>query len=282
MSYIAQKQEVLKWLQMLYDGDAVPQIDTADEELIKNLYDLQQECNEKIKNANILTDFQKLQTQEYQKETERMGKILKNVGIFSDSKPSLEDEQLENLINILGDSADILGVDNPTEDDLDLAVANLRLKASETHVFELKKQQMAEKEKIDMLESNSKLSYSENALAYENKTAKQRLETMNNLRKKTGFMMEKLKEYSKSVESYKYNSKKNGLRKEILHETILNLKKELDDIEEQELKPKQLKLTGYNGLPPSLELAKAKVAEAESQLEDLVRELTKEISALHV
>ena len=51
---------------------------------------------------------------------------------------------------------------------------------------------------------------------------------------------------------------------------------------EKELKPKQVKLMGYNGLPPSLELAKAKVAEAEFQLEELTRELTEGISALHV
>ena len=276
------KQEVLKWLDTLFDGSTAPEIDTTDEHLIETLYELQKECNEKTKDINILSDFQKLQTLEYQKETERMCKTLNNVGIFAEIKPSLEDEQLEKLIDVLGDAADLLGVDNPTEDDLDIALSNLRLKASDHHVFELKRQQAAEKEKIEMLENNSKFSYSENALAYENKEAKHRHETMNNLRKKTGFMMEKLKEYSKSVETYKYNSKKNGLKKEILHENILNLKKELDEIEEKQLKPKQLMLMGYNGLPPSLELARAKVAEAENQLEELVRELTKEISALHV
>merc|ERR1719150_697141 len=55
-------------------------------------------------------------------------------------------------------------------------------------------------------------------------------------------MMEKLKEYSKSIETYKYNARKSGFRKEILHENILSLKKELDEIEEKELKPKQAKL----------------------------------------
>lgn len=282
MSSIEQKQEVLKWLEGLFEGETIPQIDTTDELQIKNLYELQQQCNETLRDVNILTDFKKLQTLEYQKETERMSKVINDAGIFLETKSSLEDDQLEKLVNVLGDAADLLGVDNPTEDDLDIALANLRLKASDTHVFELTKQQKAEKEKIEMLENNSKLSYTENALAYENKEAKHRLLTINNLRKKTGFMMEKLKEYSKSVEASKYNSKKNGLRKEILHENILKLKKELDDIEEDDLKPKQLKLMGYNGLPPSLELAKAKVAEAENQLDELVRELTKEISALHV
>ena len=282
MSSIEQKQEVLKWLEGLFEGETIPQIDTTDELRIKNLYELQQQCNETLRDVNILTDFKKLQTLEYQKETERMSKVINDAGIFLETKSSLEDDQLEKLVNVLGDAADLLGVDNPTEDDLDIALANLRLKASDTHVFELTKQQKAEKEKIEMLENNSKLSYTENALAYENKEAKHRLLTINNLRKKTGFMMEKLKEYSKSVEASKYNSKKNGLRKEILHENILKLKKELDDIEEDDLKPKQLKLMGYNGLPPSLELAKAKVAEAENQLDELVRELTKEISALHV
>ena len=282
MSYIEQKQEALKWLSDLFDGDTIPQINTTDENLIKNLYDLKRECDENERDMNIVTNFQKVQIQEYQKETDRMNKTLNDTGIFSETKATLEDEQLEKLIGVIGDAADLLGVDNPSEDDLDIALANLRLRASETHVLQLKMQQKTEKEKADMLENNAKLSYSENALAHENNEAKHRVDTVNNLRKKTGFMMEKLKEYSKSIETYKYNARKNGFRKEILHENILSLKKELDEIEEKELKPKQVKLMGYNGLPPSLELAKAKVAEAEFQLEELTRELTEGISALHV
>ena len=162
----------MKWFEGLFKGDKVPQIDTNDELLMKNLYDLHQQYTETVQDVNIVNAFKQLQTVEYQKETERMSKIINEAGIFSETKPSLEDDQLEKLVSVLGDAADLLGVDNPTEDDLDIALANLRLEASDAHVFELTRQQKSEKEKIEMLENNAKLSYTENALAYENKEAK--------------------------------------------------------------------------------------------------------------
>ena len=282
MGSIEQKQEVIKWLESLFDGGRIPQFDCNNELLISELYKLKQNLKESERDANVLADFQKLQIVEYQNEIERITTITQGISMHSDSKPSLEDEPLEKLISILAEVSGLLGIDNPSEDDLDLALADLRLKASDTHVFELLRQQKHEKEKEEMLESISSLSHTENALKHENDEAKTQADIMNSLRKKTAFMMEKLKEYSKSVETYKISLKKNGYKKDIILETLLNLKKELDDMEVKELNPKQIKLRGYNGLPPSLELAKAKVAEAESQLESLVQELTKEISAVYV
>ena len=282
MGSIEQKQEVIKWLESLFDGGRIPQFDCNNELLISELYKLKQNLKESERDANVLADFQKLQIVEYQNEIERITTITQGIFMHSDSKPSLEDEPLEKLISILAEVSGLLGIDNPSEDDLDLALADLRLKASDTHVFELLRHQKHEKEKEEMLESISSLSHTENALKHENDEAKTQADIMNSLRKKTAFMMEKLKEYSKSVETYKISLKKNGYKKDIILETLLNLKKELDDMEVKELTPKQIKLRGYNGLPPCLELAKAKVAEAESQLESLVQELTKEISAVYV
>ena len=282
MSSIEQKQEVVKWLESLFDGGRIPQFDCNNEILISELYKIKQNFKESERDANVLADFQKLQIIEYQNEIDRITTITLGIGMHSDSKPSLDDEPLEKLISILAEVSGLLGVDNPSEDDLDLALADLRLKASDTHVFELLRQQKHEKEKEEMLEGINSLSHTENALQHENDEAKTQVDVTNNLRKKTAFMMEKLKEYSKSVETYKVSLRKNGYRKDILLENLINMKKELDEMEENELNPKQIKLRGYNGLPPSLELAKAKVAEAESQLESLVQELTKEISAVYV
>ena len=100
MSSIEQKQEVLKWLEGLFEGETIPQIDTTDELRIKNLYELQQQCNETLRDVNIFTDFKKLQTLEYQKETERMSKVINDAGIFLETKSSLEDDQLEKLVNV--------------------------------------------------------------------------------------------------------------------------------------------------------------------------------------
>merc|ERR1712043_55756 len=139
------------------------------------------------RDIKVKIDFQKLQIVEYQNETERMNKIMEDVGMSSVGRPSLEDEPLEELIRTMADVAQLLGVDNPSEDDLDLALANLRLRSSDTHVYELKRQQKIEKEKEERLESINRLSHSEYALDHENKEAKHQKETLNNSRKKTAF-----------------------------------------------------------------------------------------------
>ena len=282
MSFFEQKQEVQKWLETVMDCERASQFDFNDERLISELYNLKQSINEAERDAKVLTDFKKLQIVDYQNEIDRMSVLTQGIGINTGSMCSLEDEPLEKVISILAEVASLLGVDNPSEDDLDLALADLRLKASDTHVFELLRQQKVERDKEETLESIKSLSQTESALKNQDKEAKIQVDIMNNLRKKTAFMMEKLKQYSQSVDTYKFTVKKNGLRKDILHETLLQLKKDLDEMEEKELKPKQIKLRGYNGLPPSLELAKAKVAEAESELESVMQELTKEISDVHV
>lgn len=281
MDSIDHKREVINWLEELYGGKA-PQFDATDKNLLPQLYKLMKHCKETEKDAKISTDFQQRQITEYQDETERMNEKLKSLGMSPESKLSLENEDLNNLVNTLADVADLLGVDNPSEEDLDLALAGVRLRASQVHSYELKRQQKIEKEKRDMLENIQKLSQSEKALAHENKEGEHKSGELKNLSKRTDFLLEKMKEYSKSVESYKLTLSRNGCRSEILHENLMELKQELDRLEVNELKPKEAKLKGYHGLPASLGLAKAKIAEAENELECLTRELTKEISALHV
>ena len=76
--------------------------------------------------------------------------------------------------------------------------------------------------------------------------------------------------------------KMSGYRKELNHDAIVELKASLDEARENELKPLKAKLEGYRGLPPNSQLALAKLAEAEKELEDLTASLTREISSLHV
>ena len=102
------------------------------------------------------------------------------------------------------------------------------------------------------------------------------------MQKELGFLMEKLKDYTKAGEKYASILKKNGYKTEISHEAIMKMKKNLDELEQTELKPLKTKLEGYKGLPPSIELAQAELMEAEKQLERLTNEMTEEISALHV
>ena len=83
------------------------------------------------------------------------------------------------------------------------------------------------------------------------------------------------------MERYETLLKKNGFKKELQHDTLVQLKAQLDSLKEA-FTPLKSKLDSYEALPPNLELATVKVAEAQKQLDDLTNELIKEISILHV
>lgn len=102
------------------------------------------------------------------------------------------------------------------------------------------------------------------------------------MKKKIAFFTEKFKDYARMEERCSAALKMSGYRKELNHESIVDLKSTLDEARELELKPLKVKLEGYRGLPPNSQLALAKLAEAEKELEDLTASLTREISSLHV
>ena len=282
MSLLENKRDVESWLEEMFEGDEIPQFDRTDERLMADLHKVYENYRETKKDAKLVTDFKQVQIAEYQDEINRMNKIMKSAGMSPGTKMCLEDEPLENIIKTLAEVSDPLGIDNPTEDDLDLALADVRFRVSDANLFELKRHQKIEREKDEMLETIKRHAQSENALKRENKDAQNKEECLNRERKKTSFMIEKLKEYSRSLENFALILKRNGHRKEISYEYIIQLKNDLDELKENELKPLQTKLKSYNGLPPSIELAKAEVAEAEAKLEALTKELADKISALHL
>ena len=102
------------------------------------------------------------------------------------------------------------------------------------------------------------------------------------MKKKITFFVNKFKEYARMEERCSAALKMSGYRKELNHDAIVELKANLDEARENELKPLKAKLEGYRGLPPNSQLALAKLAEAEKELEDLTASLTREISSLHV
>ena len=60
-------------------------------------------------------------------------------------------------------------IDNPTEDDIDLALSEVRLRASDYPLFELKRKQTLAKDKAELLEAIQGLAKSEKALGIQMK-----------------------------------------------------------------------------------------------------------------
>merc|ERR1712098_929881 len=99
--------------------------------------------------------------------------------------------------------------------------------------------------------------------------------------KKYSFMQNKQKQYEQDQEKYVTMIRKNGYDKAHSHEAIEDQKKKLDAIVER-TKPIQTKLEGYRGLPASLELAQAAVAEKEDLLNKMKLQLQKEVENIQL
>ena len=99
---------------------------------------------------------------------------------------------------------------------------------------------------------------------------------------KIKFFVDKAKEYEKQAEYHSAALKMSRYRKEFSHQAILELKNSLDQALECELKPLKAKLESYRGLPPNTNLALAKLAEAEKELQILRETVRNKISSVHV
>ena len=132
---------------------------------------------------------------------------------------------------------------------------------------------------------------------------KRGLELAGQSAKNYDFFKEKQREYGKSAERAESVIKsKSGFGKELAHEKIVALKKELAMTESEILAPLRsammsstnklhqfnsivtlrLKLESYRDLPPDVCLARVKVAEAEVELSALTNVLNQQINAMHV
>ena len=189
------------------------------------------------------------------------------------------DDKIESLVQNLAQSAEILGLDDPTEASLDLAIANLRQKAAMVPLESFLKKIQSEQNKRAILKDLKLSNKTDQALRMAQTESKLDEENIQNLQKKFYFMQEKEKEYVKMQEKYVAMIKKSGYNKS--HANILALREKLDKILE-EAKPIEEKLEAYKGLPASLELARAELATKEDTLHELKCQLQSEVQKIQI
>lgn len=279
------EKEVENWLEMIYGKGKVPSYDGSDE-CLSHLLTLSKLYSEEEKSLAERKYLQQHQIAEYRQEAKRMQNALGALGlgqvnVTNQSSLNLEDDVLDSVIDILATTAESLGVDDASEQSIDLALVDIRLKTSHLPVETFMQKCTSDQNKSAMLDELKSLNRSEKALANAKKEATIDDPTIIQLRKKFAFMQEKHREYVKTQEKYSIHLKKTGYKRNISHDAIVTMHKNMDKLE-QELKPLKGRLEGYHGLPPSIELAQAKVSEMEQLLESLTEALTKEISMLQV
>lgn len=222
----------------------------------------------------VVGDLHGLQIEEYKSEAARMASNLTFLDLLQNN---LEDGPLDDLVSILASSADMLGVEDTSEAAMDLALSDLRLRASKLPLKGAKFDTQMGREQKGLVKDIADLSRSEKAV----EAAAAQNNQHSSLAKKCAFMAEKQKEYKRLADKYTLVLQRNGYRNDSSHDAVCKLSSDLRALRAQ-LGPLQHKLESYRGLPPSLELAQVKVAQAERHLENISDNLTREISTLHV
>lgn len=162
---------------------------------------------------------------------------------------------------------------------LDSAISDLRLKAVKLPAETFMRQSSYDADKRSLLDELKLLNKTEQALREAKTEAKIDEENVAQIRKKYAFMQEKQREYMKTQEKFATTIRKHGYHKSTSHEAIVDMKKKLDTVEDR-TKPIVSKLDGYKGLPPSLELAQAKLADKQQVLHELKESWQNEVQKI--
>jgi len=269
------KIQVSKWLLDVYGNEKAPNIP---EESLDQLYNVMQLSLKEEKSLQVISDFQKCQIAEYKDEINKMRQRMEMLGITSKSRRG---EDLDNVAIDLAQSAELLGLDDPSNFSLDLAIADLRKKSAHIPLDTYLKKVKSVQDKRALLEDHSLLNKTDQALNMAKTEAKIDEDTIAQIRKKHHFMQEKEKEYMKLQEKYIATIRKSGYNKATSHDAILAMKKKLDKVEDQ-MKPIQNKLEAYKGLPASLELATAELSEKQQALDKLKGRLQNELQKIEL
>ena len=117
----------------------------------------------------------------------------------------------------------MLGLDDPSETNVNLAIAELRRKSAHAPLNRYLKKMQLKREKKEFLDDLNVLNKTEKTLSTSRTESKLNEESISQIGKKFVFMQEKQKEYQKLQEKYGVIHQKNGFNKAHSHDSILGM-----------------------------------------------------------
>ena len=276
MTLAANHPSIRAWLETLFEGEPIPNYE-VNQESLELLSEIAKLSQSRKRSLTAAAEVQRRQAEEYRAEAKRISNNLAKLNLSPDelSGPT------GDFVEVLAELAQVLGLDEPTEDELALKLAEVQLKTAKIPAKDYSNRKELDSEKEEKLKSIENIARSKQVLKKAEKDLERSKAQTNKFKNELHFLGEKSKEYDKKSFRHESELKKNGYSKEIDHDSILALRKQLDDLEETH-EPLKTKLKSYQSLPPDLELGRVKVAEAQKELDDLSHQLTKEISGLHI
>ena len=276
----SQLETIHKWLKSLSDSPNVtlPHFEPT-EENVRILADAAESYQRREFETRQILALQKRQIQEYRAECAKKCACVERVLGVS---PLHMRGPVQTFLNTLSAISVLLYVDDPSIEELSLRLSEYQVEAAEIPLQIHERSKKRREEKAKNLRVLSDLSHERNVSKTLAKDAARNYEHALQTEKKMTFVKEKQAEYTKKAAKLEQTLLKNGMTtRAIEHDNLVTMKEELVKLR-SELEPLKAKLSAYHELPPNLESAKVRVAEAEGQLADLTAQLTKEIAGLQV
>ena len=226
-----------------------------------------------------ISNTQEAQIEDLKNQTAKMTQQLNGLGL--EVQLQGVPGTISSLVDVIAQTSEMLKLDDPGEASMNNAISNLRFKASKVPLESHLKKLQHRKDTKDYIEDSSICNKTEQALNGAHTEMVLNKEALIKTRKKSAFMQEKQREYLELQDKYVTIIRKNGFQKQISHDFAEDMQKNIQGTQE-ELEKIDVKLEAFKGLPASLELASAKLAEKEKVLQDLNDLLQREIQQIHL
>jgi len=270
-----------RWLEHVLGEDGVPdyQITKVSLELLERL---RRKCGEAAHMESRLRLLKELDIVELEAETKRVVNIIERSGLEFPDRP-ISINPLCQILSVLCEISLDLDLEDPRSVQISLLMSELQLKSAKIPMHQLKRNKGEDERRKAKLRSLKDLSRNSRILESTSREVKRGLESATQSTKSVEFLKEKQWEYAKKAERAESGIRsKSGFGKEMSHEKIVALKREIGTTQAEILSPLRLKLESFRDLPPDVGLARLKVAEAERELAALTNVLSQQINMMHV
>ena len=268
------------WLSSVFsEGQGPPSWEVTPETtaLLTELYLANTRAEE---DAKAILEAQTIATREYEGEQKRLQGILTSSG--AGVEESLKAGPVAAYIDNLAGAASILNIDTVTGAGLEIAVTELLASEADDGTELLKLRNEIDTIKTNLIGLYEKFSKAKEELEKATKTSREQSAEMAHNNKKTEFLSKKCIQYKRDIEKLEITLCKNGGNDSTIeHSELVKLKLKVDQLEE-ELKPLRRQLDGYQALPPSVDMARIRLAKSELELENLEKQLSGSISEIHL
>ena len=218
--------------------------------------------------------------QEYEGETERLSQVLRGAG--PGVVDSLHQGPAQSYADNLASVCSSLDVDTSLGPGLHAKLADLLVKKADNIPAQGKVRAELDSLRNRKLALHETLSRAQELRESASCEEKKREETAASKNTKGEFISKKCQEYRRSHKKMEAVLAKNGGQdSRVKHSEIEKLRAEVQRLEEEQ-KPLARQCSAFATLPPSLELAKVRLAAAQEELEQLEKNLYGAITDLHL